>query len=203
MQAIQGRGSTRGVAARGGATRPRRITALGAILLLLLSAAAFAEDWVYTLRPGDNLWNITAKHLKHIRYWARLQEYNEIEDPWRMLPGTEIRIPLEWVNLRPTTAIVLETRGDVTAQRGGQTEASPVTPGEELASGDALFTGSGGSATLQFGDGSTLLVAPESHLELERLRVYGTSDHVDTEVRLIKGRTESIVTPRKGGSAPR
>jgi hypothetical protein len=28
-------------------------------LLLLGPAPAFAQDWIYTVRPGDNLWDLT------------------------------------------------------------------------------------------------------------------------------------------------
>ncbi len=31
--------------------------------LLTLSTQAAAEEWIYTVRPGDNLWNVSERHL--------------------------------------------------------------------------------------------------------------------------------------------
>ena len=43
--------------------------------------AASAAEWAYVARPGDNLWNITERYLKDIRYVSRLQSHNGIADP--------------------------------------------------------------------------------------------------------------------------
>ena len=54
---------------------------------------ATAEDWVYKVRNRDNLWNLTVTHLLDISYVNRVQKLNNIADPWRIMPGTKIRIP--------------------------------------------------------------------------------------------------------------
>ena len=43
-------------------------------VLMVLSASAAAEEWIYTVRPGDNLWNLTERHLKNIKYVQGLQQ---------------------------------------------------------------------------------------------------------------------------------
>ena len=139
-------------------------TALMSVVLVAILALsplmALGEEWIYRMRPGDSLWSITAQHLKHIRYWKPLQELNGVEDPWHMLPGTEIRIPLSWVKLRPTTLVVLEVRGEVSAQSAGHGDRVPLTRGDTLSSGDFLYTGADGSVTLGVADGSRLSVGP-------------------------------------------
>lgn len=35
-------------------------------------AAVRADDWIYTVRPGDTLWDLTRRHLKHGGYVERL-----------------------------------------------------------------------------------------------------------------------------------
>ena len=42
-------------------------------LVLLGAETARAQEWLYTVRPGDNLWNVTAEHLNRMDYWPRLQ----------------------------------------------------------------------------------------------------------------------------------
>ena len=44
------------------------------LLLMALSVAVAAEEWVYTVRPGDNLWNLTERHLKSMEYVQELQK---------------------------------------------------------------------------------------------------------------------------------
>ena len=180
-----------------------RITVMLFLTFCLSSHYVFAQDWIYTVRPGDNLWDLTEKHLTHIRYWKKLQELNAIEDPWHMLPGTRLKIPLRWMRLQPATAKVVAVLGPATVlqARGGQSVG--VNKGMELRVGDRLLTGPDASATVEFGDGSRMLIAPESEVHFDMLRAYGVSGFVDTRVRLRNGRTEHKVTPRYGPNSPR
>lgn len=68
--------------------------------LLTLSAQAAAEEWIYTVRPGDNLWNVSARHLTSMQYVKRLQQINRIPDAYTIPPGTKIRIPVAWTKQR-------------------------------------------------------------------------------------------------------
>lgn len=185
------------------AQRIGRLAAICFFFLALSVLPAAASEWLYTVRPGDNLWNITERHLKHIRYWKRLWTLNQVEDPWRILPGTRLRIPLDWVKLRPAPARVLDIRGQVFARRANQQQAIAAVPGMELATGDQLTTGPQSSATIEFGDRSSMLVESESELVFDMLRAYGDSGFVDTRVRLNRGGTEHKVSPRPGRDTPR
>ena len=180
-----------------------RIALLLFLTCWLFSYYVCAQDWIYTVRPGDNLWDLTEKHLTHIRYWKKLQELNAIEDPWHMLPGTRLKIPLRWMKLQPATAKVVAVLGPATVlqARGGQ--PVDVNKGMELRIGDRLLTGPDASATVEFGDGSRMLIEPESEVYFDLLRAYGASGFVDTRVRLRNGRTEHKVTPRSGPDSPR
>lgn len=35
---------------------------------LLVATVAQAQEWLYTVRPGDNIWNITADYLSSMNY---------------------------------------------------------------------------------------------------------------------------------------
>ena len=180
-----------------------RITAILFLTFWLSAEYVFAQDWIYTVRPGDNLWDLTEKHLTHIRYWKKLQELNAIEDPWHMLPGTRLKIPLRWMRLQPTTAKVVAVLGPATVLQARGGHPVDVNKGMELHVGDRLLTGPDASATVEFGDGSKMSIAPESEVHFDMLRAYGASGFVDTRVRLRNGRTEHKVTPRYGPNSPR
>jgi hypothetical protein len=83
------------------------------LLAMLCASPTGAHDWIYTARPGDNIWNLTEKHLTGIRYWKRLQEYNQLATPDRIRPGTRLRIPIRWLKVQPASARVIAVQGDV------------------------------------------------------------------------------------------
>ena len=66
------------------------------LAFLLLPMTVLAEEWSYTIRPGDNPWNITERYLKGIGYWKQLMRLNKISQPKRIPPGTKLRRPLRW-----------------------------------------------------------------------------------------------------------
>jgi len=203
------RGPTPGVSgsmptARNGAGGWEAAAAAGALLLLLTCApGARAQEWIYSVRPGDTLWDLTETHLTSMRYWPRLQQLNAVKDPWKLPPGTRLRIPIAWLKVQPASAQVVATQGSAQAVLAATGETVAVAAGLRLSAGDTIQTGPEASVTLEFGDGSRLLVEPESRLVLDELRAYGNSGMVDTRLRLQRGRTESRVTPRPAPGVPR
>ncbi len=175
----------------------RQIFAITGLLLLTVTPAA-AADWIYTVRPGDNLWDITERYTKSMGYWKPLLDLNEVEQPREMPPGMRIRIPVRWLRLVPVSARVVSVSGEASRIRGAAGSSEPVVAGMELKLGDALETGTGGSLTVEFADGSQLLVRPESRLKMDSIRAYEGTGMVDTRTGLVKGRVESAVQPSVG-----
>lgn len=176
------------------------IQAVIGLCSMLLGATAYAQEWLYTVRPGDNIWNLTEEYLSDMRYWRRLQSLNQVTDPEHLPPGSRLRIPIAWLRVQPTVARIQEVRGEanVTLAATGQTiAASPDLP---LHAGDKISTGQDGSATLQFGDGSSLLLQPDGELVMDMLTAFGESGMVDTRMRLQRGRVDSRAAPRQGPS---
>ena len=171
-------------------------------MALLGGRLAHGQDWLYTVRPGDNLWNLTADHLTRMDYLPKLQSLNQIADPANLPPGMKLRIPINWLKRLPASARVLSVHGhaQVTLEATGQTV--PVNTGLLLQSGDKLRTGPDGNVSLEFGDGSRLLVQPGSQLILETLRTYSPTNTVDTLLRLVQGRVETQAT-RQPVAGPR
>lgn len=177
-----------------GTVIPLRVMALA---LLVATATAHAQEWLYTVRPGDNLWNITADYLTSMHYWSRLQALNSVADPEHLPPGMKLRIPVLWLKRQPTTAQVLTVQGKADVTVAATEETVSARSGLALQSGDEIRTGPDGNVTLEFGDGSRLLLQADSLLVMDTLSAYGTTNMVDTRLRLQQGRADSHVTPRQ------
>ncbi len=157
-----------------------------------------AQDWQYTVRPGDNLWDISEKYLLGMGYWKPLQEMNNIERPRNMEPGSTIRIPVRWLRLQPASVRVLAVAGEATAIDADTEETVPVETGMMLSSGDIIETESESSVTVEFADGSQFLIQENSEIEFDTLSAYSDSGMVDTRMRLQRGRLDGETAPSRG-----
>ncbi|MFO1433429.1 MAG: FecR domain-containing protein [Candidatus Competibacteraceae bacterium] len=178
----------------------RRILFMLMLLLVQVSGNAWGQYWLYTVRPGDNIWNVTEEYLSDISYWRRLQALNAIEHPERLPPGDRLRIPIAWLKLQPVAVRVVESHGEVEAVPATGRRI-PVGTGLLLSAGDAIRTGSNGSVTLEFGDQSRLSVQSDSYLVLDRVSAYGETGMLDTRLRLEQGRADSRIVRQDGRSS--
>lgn len=167
-------------------------------LTLLVTAAAHSEEWLYTVRPGDNLWTVSTDYLIRTDYWPRLQALNGVADPARLPPGMKLRIPVPWLKRLPAKARVLSAQGQVNAAIATTGQTVPVNAGLLLQTGDTLLTGSDSTASLEFRDGSRVLLQADSELRMDVLSAYGPTRLADTRIRLQQGRVESQITSRTG-----
>lgn len=170
------------------------------ILLLLLTIPAQAQDWVYTVRPGDTLWELGEKFLLVGHDWRELQAYNQLSSTV-LSAGRRLRVPVSWLKQQPAEVRVLEVQGtahlDVTrGQRDGT-----LTAGMTLQAGDRIRTGPDSSVLLQFADGSQSLVQADSTLTLDKVSGYAGTGLADTQLRLEQGRTDNTVKPGNEGGA--
>lgn len=170
-----------------------------AALLAGSPASSFAEDFVYVVRVGDNPWNLTQRYLKSINYWPAIQEYNQIVDATAMLPGSRLRIPLQWVRTTAAVALVVDLHGQAEISRGEQ--RLPLKTGMSVPIGASLRTGPESSLTLEYSDGSRSLVGPDTELRLVDLSKLPISSAQQTRVDLSRGRLENGVQrqPRNSG----
>jgi hypothetical protein len=168
---------------------------LFATCLWVASACAIAADeWIYTVREGDTLWTLTQRFLTHQNLLPRLQAHNNVTRPRRLPPGTQLRIPYEWIRSDPTPARVVAVRGEVRAQ-GGSGAARRVQAQDLVQPGEVLTTPADGHALLEFQDGSRLALLADSMLRVAVARTYATGTS-ETRLELLRGRTENRVVPR-------
>lgn len=161
-------------------------------------ATAAEQYWEYTVRPGDNIWNLTKTHCTSVRYWQRIQKLNNINLDREIPPGTRLRFPLSILKHQPATAIVAQLQGSAELLRAGASKAVPLTSGTTLRSGDKIMTGPDSNLTLQFADDSRLLVLRDSEVLMDSLSAWGTTGMVDTSIRLQGGRVDTQVRPARG-----
>lgn len=157
-----------------------------------------AQTWVYTVRPGDNLWDLSETYLKSMGYWRRLQRLNGVTRPRHMPPGLQLRIPVAWLRVEPAAVEIIAVGGRVSVLPAPGATPRPATPGTLLKSGALIRSGPDGSATLEFADGSRLLLESDSELAMDRIGAYGDTGMVDTHLRLERGRIDTRVIPERG-----
>lgn len=181
--------------------RRRALLALALAWLAAVCVPAAAEEWSYRVRPGDTLWDLSREYLRPGVPWQRLQTHNAVADPYRLAPGSALRVPLSWLLIRPARAKVVAVHGTPTVQRPGDTGTETVAAGMELGLGAVLRTPADANLTLEFADGSRLQLLGDSELHLDRLSLYGKGGMVDTRLRLQRGRIQNQVNRSRDGGA--
>ena len=175
---------------------------LAALLLLVsITPTLCAADWTYRVRPQDNIWDLASRYLKPDVRWQTLQAYNKVADPYHLPPGMTLRVPIAWLRVQPATATVVAVMGSAHVQLPGTARPQNVAPGMTLGYGTHLSTDANASLTLQFADGSRLLMEENSALDLDQMSAYGRTGMVDTRLRLQHGRVTNAVTPMTGVGA--
>lgn len=168
------------------------------LLSLVCAVSSLAQDWVYTVQPGDNLWILCKKHLKSMRYWKELVELNSVQDPYNIPPGTTLRFPMEWLKSGSSVATIIELTGEATIIERNTEHERVAVKGKILWDNDIIRTAADSNATLQFVDGSKILIQADSEMKMERLMSYGATGMADTKVRLESGRSHNNVIPHSG-----
>jgi hypothetical protein len=156
-----------------------------------------AEDWVYVVQPGDNLWFLSATLLKDANHYNKLLQYNNITEPKPLQPGAELRVPFAWLKHEPAKVKVVHSRGHAEVFRKSKQQAKRLNKGDILGLGDRIRTGPDSNVTLEFADSSTLVVQEQSEVVLDTLAVSANGIIVETRVRLNRGRGEAEVPSQR------
>ena len=174
------------------------------VFLFLMSfytiSVAQAADWIYEVRDGDNLWNITTDYLIDISYVTQLQKINNIADPWYIKPGTKIKIPKKWLKHFPSLIRVQNLQGSAHIIEEESNQSQPVKVGTVVMLGDTISTDSNSHLTLAFLDGTVILLLENSRLKIERLMLMEYTGMSDIQLKLEEGRLETQVIPEKGSA---
>ncbi|WP_417511722.1 FecR domain-containing protein [Methylophaga sp.] len=169
-----------------------------AIIWLLCSSSAYAQEWIYTVVDGDNLWNLSEQHLDNVTRFEQLRKLNNIENPKRLQPGTRIRVPLAWIRSNPVAAKIISITGTAEIQRARSSTTEPAKVGSLMQLGDQLSTEDDSSVAIEFADKSVLSLHENSLVHFDHLSAHGVTGMVDSRLNLLKGRMDTKVTPAVG-----
>ena len=171
-----------------------KLVVLGMILLPVFSTV-FAQQWQYLVKPGDTLWSIADEYLISEVYVDRLQQFNSINDPLKLQPGTTISAPVEWLGNLPGSATIVSVAGNVEALREG--ESQKVSVGFELQADDKIITGDNGVAVLEFSDQSTVSVYSNTELSFNKFKQSFDGSIVKAKISIKSGRIKVNSNPDK------
>ncbi len=169
-------------------------------VLLLTVQSVQAEDWVYTVRKGDNLWNITVDYLIDISYVKRVQALNNVLDPWYIPVGTKLRIPKQWVRHYPALIRVHSLQGKAMIKEEDSVQAKQLKVGDLVMLGDIVSTDDASTVLLAFLDGSRILLQEKSRLKIDSLMLLENTGMLDSQLHLLSGRLETQVIKNKGSA---
>ena len=194
------------------------------ILLLLVTLASLnasishaEQDWVYTVRKADTLWDLCLEYTTKKNCWLEIGTYNEVDYPRSLAPGTRIRFPVSWLKAQPVKVELIYVSGEVLvaeqviqnkrnssrtnsshqSTRLNNDNARPAQLGEQLSIGTRIQTADNSSASLRFADGAIMVLEPNTQVLFDTLSQHGSTGMVDTRVNLITGSTNTRVPRHK------
>jgi hypothetical protein len=173
----------------------RTVLPLLAWLCLPLAQAATTPeaDWVYMVKPGDTLSNISQTYLISTQKWPGLQKLNKLDEPKKLTPGTQLRLPVALLKREAVDAEVLNLQGPVTrTPLNGAAQA--LDKATRLQKGDTIDTGVDATISIKFIDGSRLLLTPKSRLVLSEMVILGKSGVAQTLMELQQGALDTRVS---------
>ena len=145
--------------------------------------------------PSDTLINFPTLFKSSGKLGA-LTTANQNKDPYHLLPGQTMRVPIGLLKQIPAPAEIISTSGSVKVRQESDPERN-ARIGEKLSVGAELVTAEDSSAALRFADGSVLVIQPKSLLKLDAMSVYAGGGMADTRLRLQAGRAEVAANPKR------
>ena len=152
---------------------------------------AQAQDVDYVVKPGDNPWDFARQHLKPGRLDALL-EHNSISNPYRIVPGTILHIPNQWLFRGSRPVKVVDVTGDahLISSKG---KDKVLRPGDQISPLSHIRTLTQGSVTLQFSDGSRTLVRELSDVRLQKNSFVPLAEGRDIRLTVPAGKVENDI----------
>ena len=151
-------------------------------------------EWVYSVRPGDNLIHFARQHLINPDDWKTLQRLNKVNNPYRMQIAKKLRVPIHLIKQLPAPVEVVLATGQAGILNANNA-ILPVVAGQKLGAGTNLKTGENSKLSIKFADGSIVSMQPNSILKLDTLSVYSGGGMVDATLRLQQGKLETEANP--------
>jgi len=156
-------------------------------------AGALGDDFIYRIRQGDTLIGLATLYTRNEANWATLQTLNSVDDAYRLIIGSELRIPFSMIPEVPAQTVVAHVSG------GASMDGVPVRAGMAVAEGATITTAANGFVTLLLADGTKVTLPQQGSTHLERLRQFDGSALTDSIFRVQSGEVDSHVAPEGQG----
>ncbi|HYG44447.1 MAG TPA: FecR domain-containing protein, partial [Bordetella sp.] len=156
-------------------------------------AGALGDDFIYRIRQGDTLIQLAGTYTRNESNWATLQRLNSVGDPYRLMIGSELRIPLALIPEVPAPTQAVHVSGSASMN------GTPLREGMPIAEGATITTSANGFVTLQLADGTKVTLPQGGTTQVERLRQFEGSALTDSILRVERGTLDSHVAPSGQG----
>ena len=121
--------------------------------------------------------------------------------PNRIEPDSILRIPIKLLKQAPASATIAFVAGAVDHRPAGASSNQPLKQGASVRQGDEILTGANGTATVDFLDGSQLVILRNTVVGFATLKGRRDTGVTSIQIDLKQGRVETRVTPRKRGAS--
>lgn len=154
-----------------------------------------SERWVYTVRPGDTIFDIVNLYLVDDVYIEAIIQLNNIADPKKLNPGQRISVPKIWLLTAESAVEIDDIYGSVRVYR--EKQLIEVKVGDYLYAKDELVTDELSSISLKFADSSIMTIESKSRLQLVKIIKNVKNSGTENKVKLDEGRFEMHANPQK------
>jgi hypothetical protein len=158
------------------------------------SIAVNKSGIVYYAQSGDTLMSIAQRLTTKIGNWPELGKINRVSRDSNIPIGTGIIIPTELLMDEPSEATVIARTGNIAATNAGGA-AINLEIGTKVVEGTRVTTSANSFLTLQLADMSRVSLPSNSGIELARLRKSMYTGAPRTELKLLRGKVVSRVSP--------
>lgn len=170
-------------------------------LALAKHQAGGAPDILHQVQAGETLSMLAERYTGQSNRWLQLQQLNRIADRYRLLPGTQVRIPAALLAVKPAFARVAYVMGEVRHILPRETQARPLENDAQLPEGTRLEVGANGFVRLQMVDGSIVRLPAGSRARLVNVRHQEATHVVETIIQMEAGRVDATVHPNRNKSS--
>ena len=158
------------------------------------SVSVGSASITYFARAGDTLISIALQFTDKSSNWVALGKLNRIDKDSAVPIGTAILIPGELLGDTPAKATVAAMTGAIAAIAPDGT-STRLSLGGTILEGTRIDTGANSFLTLVLADQSRISLPSHSRVRIARLRTARYLNSPRTEVLLLRGGVESLVTP--------
>jgi len=169
------------------------------LYFFLFSNQVAADNWFYTFKSGDTIWDLSHSSLIDWQHWDDIVKLNKIKNEYTIQPGTQIKIPLKWAKQRSSKITSKHCYGKVTIRLKNSRHVLPLKPGMRISIGDSITTDKNSNAVLVLEDGTKLNLLEQSELSFTIARSLGGDkiNSLDIQAHIKKGRADIYANPHK------